>query len=409
MVTLSVANVGDGACSKLLYGVSYTSPTLLIDCGSSQGGETAINGLRRILETTGENVDVMVVTHMHVDHFNGLLNLKKHPGTKNWNFGDLTLVYPRIPQAPSDKPGDSMGLQFAQRLSALSLFLGEIAGVAELDLANQIRKSCDTLTRKPVSRGDKFNFNGQDFDVLWPPRSFEEGLAKEVQTVVRNFDKLAKKDNGLADALNRVRRSGQVTLETIGQSDRGDVYVEVRGDSEHSENTSRDVATRSSLLHGETVPSGDSFDDGKNGFKEPDQDQKRNREINEVAKQYRNVANEMSLVFSTPERDFVCWGDIPQNTAKKIVAIDTIGPHQSNAVAVILAPHHGSQGPTLSWFDKFVCISQDGPGLHQKRHHGSCRGECYSTHRLDTVCAIAYGKRADVSTRKGIDLEPDRL
>lgn len=75
MKAVYMADVGDGLCLsiKTIFG-----NFIQIDCGSLsqgkiQGAKTAAYGLKRIYNNFNISPEIFILSHFHIDHYNGLL------------------------------------------------------------------------------------------------------------------------------------------------------------------------------------------------------------------------------------------------------------------------------------------------------------------------------------------------
>jgi hypothetical protein len=331
-------------------------PAVIIDCGSQSGGPEAVFGLERIVDLREPVISTtVVVTHLHKDHFNGFMSLASVVGRRR-PFRDVTLVQPRLPYQPDVAP-------FTMRLFAFQMHLGQVSGVPDLDFASSLRKACrGRLERDPKSAGETLTASGYSFDVLWPPAALTGSMRVKVHRAVAAFDQLASKDPMLRDALDRVRRSGLVEELEPSDSARGAMSstndLGIDDDGTDDDAVEVDEGMDGPSLHG--VPE-------DRGRYRPDL----KAEVIAAGKTFRDAANEMSLVFATPRRDFVSWGDVPTARARRIVDSNPSGTRDIPGRTIALAPHHGSHGRTPSFRDWQLCISQNGPGLYPNWHERS--------------------------------------
>lgn len=391
MLKLRIADVGDGACSAI-YSRGRANPALLIDCGSQQGPAIAMAGLKRIAGSRFTGDRKVVVTHLHEDHFNGLLGLAaKATSSGEKAFERLTLVQARIPAPPPTAPAD-LPHEFLLRMVTLSRFLGEHTGAPDLDFAEQLNGACAyPLKRELKSRGEVFTAKGYSFDVLWPPKSFGPHMSKTITDAVGMYDGLAKKDSELARLLAQVRESGEVRKWYLPHEERDESGAKEPREPEpgaepfvkggHDAPGSDDADGQYPAIHGERTPPPRRRERYSPELRD---------EVYAAARKFREAANWMSLVFATAPRDFVCWGDVSLGTAKYICQREAVAPgkrreHPVAAWDLVLAPHHGSLGTTSSLGQRFICISQDGRVLHPKHHkyhdESECPGDwCVTTH-----------------------------
>lgn len=365
MYGLRVAAVGDGACAVFLSG-GGTQPVAIIDCGSKGHPERAVDGLRRITDLTRHPSVTIVVPHLHSDHYNGLRHLSQALGRRHV-FGKVELVQARLPRHP-------VVTEFVARFLAMELRLGEVSGIPDLDLANELRRSTRYgLQREPRSAGESFTVGGHTFDVLWPPAELTTGMSVRVRRAVDGFDSLAASDPALNAALDRVRRSGLLEPDATPPT-RAEGQDQLDEDIDNIEPWAEEESGWIPRLH----PGSHDVDDPIPSYPES-----LTGEVREAARHFGEAANYMSLVFATPRRDFVAFGDVPLPTARRIAKAYRSPSHPQTGGAVVLAPHHGSQGATPSFGLPYFCIAQNGRGLNEKwaAKHEPCDGSvCVSTH-----------------------------
>jgi len=345
-------------------------PAVIIDCGSQAGSREAVAGLERIVDLSRSPSTTVVVTHLHRDHFNGFMSLASI-AARRYSLGSVNLVQARLPYRPAVAP-------FTMRFLSLQLYLGEASGIPDLDFAAPIRRACrGGLVRESKSAGETFTASGHTFEVLWPPREMTASLADGVARAVARFDELADIDPKLRTTLDRVRQAGLVPVDT-SDGERQPESSGAEATDSYAEQVDFDEGSGLPSLHGLTF--------------NPARPTYRPRlivEVGEAAALFRTVANDMSLVFATPRRDFVAWGDVSSARARWIAATDARGmaspPLARRSIA--LAPHHGSHGPTPLFGESQVCVSQHGRGLHEHWHGRSAEapGSCISTYEEGDV------------------------
>ncbi|MBT9168902.1 MAG: hypothetical protein DDT19_02253 [Syntrophomonadaceae bacterium] len=95
MRAVRVSDVGDGLCVSV---GSLFGDTLQIDCGSQQGSSVAAHGLIKTFDYF-HGPDVFILSHFHIDHYNGLLYASVHrPPYTPWQIREV--YFPRIPDFP---------------------------------------------------------------------------------------------------------------------------------------------------------------------------------------------------------------------------------------------------------------------------------------------------------------------
>jgi hypothetical protein len=376
MYGLRVAAAGDGACSVFLSG-GGTQPVGIIDCGSASNPTRAADGLRRILDLTRHPSLAIVVTHLHADHYNGLRHLSRSMG-RQYVFGGVVLVQARMPRHPVVR-------EYVARLYAMELVLGEVSGIPDLDLAGELGHSCRYgLRRDSKSAGETIDLGGHRLDVLWPPAELTDDISDRVHRAIHNFDLLAAEDPAIADALERVR---EADFPQIDEAPAGldDLPRELIAPLELDEWWPDEEPNLAPSTHLPRDPSDD---------RRPRYQESLTSQVRAAARAFAEAANYTSLVVATPSRDFVAWGDVPLPLARRIARTHSAPTDRRASRSVVLAPHHGSQGPTPSTGLPYACIAQHGPHLHSKwtAKHEPCAGSaCVSTFEAGDIAVTVPG------------------
>jgi hypothetical protein len=378
VVRLHVAAVGDGA-SASIRAEDPDAPPLLID-GGGQLAAVAIDSVRRLLGDAGGKHLTVVITHLHADHFNGITGYAARP---DHTFRSVDLVQPRLPDS-------ARAQDFLARYLALAIRLGDVSGVPDLDFAAIIaRLASIRFHRRPVCTGDWFSGADEDFEVFWPPKTATTSMAKTVRDAVGAYDRLADRDQVLRALLAAVREAGIV-----------DRYVEP--DTTWGPNESRLHRAREWRGGGQRPADGDRDGPERDAEKtdlslpylhqptqrgpQPAFDHSLRPDVGAAAQLFRNAANDMSLVFASDDRRFVAFGDVPPSIAAKVArAITAADCGCVRTPRVVLAPHHGSEGPLPPMGGHpELCVAQNGGYLHGKWHekHRDCPAlHCVTTKR----------------------------
>ena len=321
---------------------------LLIDCGTRQPAKEAVDGLDRIAYLPVRRPTKIVVTHLHSDHYNGLTLLAN---TRPQSFmARIGLVQARLPRDPIVR-------QFVPRLLVMDYYMGAVSGIPDLDLAASLTGlSSDRLDREPRSKGERFEASGYTFDVLWPPRTLTSEMSGSVHRAVNEYEELAQDDPVLREALDRVRESESIM--------RGIDDLTDPSESPEPDATAEDPPESSPDRADEAGP---DFSDGRDDEPEFPPLYKRRLEsrVKQAAARFRKAANDMSLVFATPHRDLVAWGDASRYVVRRVVDAEagSTPPGLRSGLRrrhVALAPHHGSQGPTPALGSHMLCVSSNG-------------------------------------------------
>jgi hypothetical protein len=370
VIGLRVARVGDGACAAVYTGAGRRLAAI-IDCGSTQGGQEAADGLARIVDLPVRRPITIVVTHLHVDHYSGLIHLASRPRSARFFGIDLVqAALPRLPQLES----------ITARLFALELVTGAVTGLPDLDLAAILgRVTRFGVNARWVSRGDQIHAQGHQFDVLWPPAFLDASLSTKVERAVASFDDLAAVNDEFARALHTVRSGVPVALQDIvRETDQRLDHGSLRDDFDYEYDLgaypSEDFPDGVSTLH--------AYDESESTFVQG-LDARHRPLFDHAVRAFRSAANDMSLVVATPSRDFVAWGDAPLRVVRQVQRREVpLGPGVFRP-RLSLAPHHGSQGPNSALGQPSVCISSGGARMypHWVSNHLGCPARfCLNTH-----------------------------
>jgi beta-lactamase superfamily II metal-dependent hydrolase len=328
MREIYVADVGDGLCMavRTLFG-----EIIYIDCGSHQGSETAFDGFIKVYDHFYEP-DVFILSHFHIDHYNGLLLASKNNFRKRYyqyRYYPLKIrkvYYPHIPEF-RDKE------KFVMYLLTMNLkVFGSETGIMEYDFLRAISRINDgPFSYKPVSKGDIIDINGSTFEVLWPPKTIESGETLSViERALKDFKEAMEKDEELKRLYERVSKEG------VSEKYREEGKIE---GSMEKENT-------------------DEYRD-KNY---------RGRELPEIVEKANNslreAANHLSLSLFEDNR-LLFLGDTEGFEIKEIV--DYLKSINRRKFYVFITPHHGTHWhDSLKEIETIYAITSNGDKLCSK-------------------------------------------
>ena len=310
-------DIGDGLAVgiKLLDGCD-----LQVDCGSKQYPEQAFRkSFCRI------NPDIFILSHFHLDHYNGLFYCKRcraypHPNIKK-------VFFPKIPDSDETR-------QFLMCLFALNTrILGRWSGSRELDFLYLLSKinRC-SFTYRPVSQGDLISAGGSYIEILWPPTTIDKLTLETIRKAIKDFEKARNED----EILNRI-------YERVNQVEFVQKYFVQDEVRIYKENNLESVDL-------------DSYEQ----FLE--------RDIPESTKQanesLRKAANHLSLAFRY-NNQILFLGDLEANELRRI-SNDLLTKKQTHYL-IIITPHHGTHWhKNLSNLSAIYAISSVGEGLFPK-------------------------------------------
>jgi hypothetical protein len=174
MNLVHVADVGDGLCMAL---GTLSRRVIQIDVGGKDP-RVALSGLQRIVSRLGAP-DVFVLSHFHIDHYNGLLQGSVRSG---FPFGITEVFFPRIPEFV----GRSTFLEYLFAMNAR--VFGSETGIMEYDLLKAISRINEgqPFRSRSLSKGETINIGGSIFEILWPPKTIEE--KKTLTSIKRAID-----------------------------------------------------------------------------------------------------------------------------------------------------------------------------------------------------------------------------
>ena len=323
MKGIFVADVGDGLCMAIN---TISGEIIQIDWGSQEGGRTAFTGFKKIHYYL-RSPDVFILSHFHVDHYNGLLyasiNLHEYS-----SFRIREVYYPRVPEFKERK-------KFIDALCTMNLrVFGSETGVMEYDFLKAIsRVNRISFKYKPLTKGDIININGSVFEVLWPPAVIDdegddEGTLTVIRQALKDFEKVLKEDETTRQLYNRVKEEG---------------------------------VFESYLEEGEKTPELEELNDRYTDVNEK-------RRLPEIVKKanesLRKAANHLSLALFEDNR-FLFLGDAENFEIRQIVN-DLKSKGRKNFY-VFITPHHGTHWDnSLREIECIYSITSNGNKLYSR-------------------------------------------
>ncbi len=325
MKFISVADVEDGLCLALC---TISGDTIQIDCGSQKGGNIAYRGWRRIdngpFNPVSDRPDVFILSHFHVDHYNGLL----YASLEHKRFPTYTIekvFYPGIPEF-------SLKREFLLAMFTMDLrVFGSETGVMEYDFLRAIaRINQISFHYRPLFKGNIIKIGSSHFEVLWPPKFIKEDeILVPIKKAVNDFNYALEKDEILRRLHERVREEGifEKFYPQENVPDRGYPYesppqkfreeFEIRAREPLPEVTKK---ANSSLKGAANHLSLALFEDNRFLFL----GDLNNYEIREVVGDLRSMSRTLFDVFITPHHG-TRW-DNSLNEIKTILSITSNGP-----------------------------------------------------------------------------------
>jgi beta-lactamase superfamily II metal-dependent hydrolase len=217
MVLAYVPDVGDGLSMGMF---TLSQRRIQVDCGSQQQSTLALSkGLERI------DPEVFVLSHLHVDHYNGLL---AHYLLRRPRSAKIDEVY--FPRIPTFKDRE----RFALYLFAINQrVMGNFTGSMEADFLNTLSGiNMNGFRYRSLVAGDTIKVDNLTLTVLWPPESIDDrSTLKTIKMALSAFEDALAEDEPLRLIYRRIEQGGRIEpylidRMTIGEKGIIDYYVE---------------------------------------------------------------------------------------------------------------------------------------------------------------------------------------
>jgi len=317
MKQVCVADVGDGLCLGLNY---LNRDCMLVDCGSNNGARYALKGYQWLINTINRP-NSFVLSHVHKDHYNGLLEILKR---KKMNPTVIDRVYyPKIPDFRRKN-------EFLRDIFCMNLFLlGEDTGIMEYDLLKIITKLNRDVSpyNVPLWKGKFINEGTYRFEILWPPQELvDEDVLKIIDDAISAFNAALDAEPDLKELLGRIVEEG--------------VYRKYGEEESYRYN-------------------------GEKGerwiLKNKGKKRKLSEEIKKANKLLKKAANHLSLSFML-EDQFLFLGDLEEKEIK--IVISELLHRLNRDFEIVITPHHGTHHhDNLNLINCNYAISSIGKGL----------------------------------------------
>lgn len=240
-----------------------------------------------------------ILSHFHLDHYIGLFSPNLFT-----RFHIEKAYFPSLPKFPEND-------EFFHDFIALELIVyGANSGSIEYDFLESICRlnHSRTIEYQPLYEGVEENINGTKIEVLSPPLNItDKFFTNKVKELILKFRELLKKDDILKKRYNDVYKS--------------EIIWKYKGIKEGIyERRTRYEDSRSNYK-------GEYFDK-KDGISD---------EVKELNKEFRDVANRMSVAFKI-NNELLFLGDLEKNELLRVMnKLD--GYHNYK---ILLNPHHGT-------------------------------------------------------------------
>ena len=327
MKYLYLSDVGDGLCMRL---DTIGNRSILIDCGSQAGSEKAFKGFEKIFRYHYGKPDIFILSHFHIDHYNGIFNMK------NKSIDLKELYCPGIPEFTKK------GLKEEYLMALLCMtarVLGNGSKSAEVDLINKMRDiTYSKFFFRHLYQNDNVNINGLRIDVLWPPKILQdEEITKSIEKAVTDFNKALENDADLRNIYKKYDDNKIIEKYLYtDENHRDKVFYEPEIKKQEFKKN----------IESEYIEKDKDVDNGKKI--ETDNKEKLHCTIQTANESLRKAANHLSLSFAIDDR-ILFLGDLEK---KEIInVIKTLKDEERKNFAVLITPHHGTH-----WDDSLKSI-----------------------------------------------------
>ena len=326
----------------------WPDQTALVDFGA-QSGSRATAALQRHTSwwfRPALPVEMFVLSHPHLDHYNGLLEyaMQRRSGVKAYPplfAADSTFHHPRIPD-------DADSREFLLRLASVNAVASDVPDIA---IAASISVcAAGVVNREPLARGMRFSVAGEACEVLWPPQTLPDNARARLRTLVDRYDTLANElqeldDSRLHNELAGMREAAALDPESV-------IYGRA------TEITAESLEEAEKRPGGQSSPSDQSIP--------PDAESQIQASIKSLQDALSDGGNLLSLVFTSIDRRFVFLGDLDRSLHGE-VAVDLM----SYSPELVISAHHGTHfGDPLTELTSRYVISSVGGSLAGKVRSG---------------------------------------
>jgi hypothetical protein len=355
-----IFNAQDGLCVR----VAGASETFIFDCGTHRKSNwqtsipPALLALRTDHVVRKRPASVLAVSHLHSDHFNGLLT-DRLSVVRN----DVKVLLPRLPRVEGDPQLAADVLLYLTAIDSLS----SKHGLGEIDLLKRMRRYAPHLQPHPISRGDRdVKAAGIEWECLWPPRTIPQAapLLQGARQAIVEIDRLAADVPELRDVLEKVRDAH--------------TYQELLNSLDTDPEQGHGAEELLDLVEGDEPDE----DEAAYTLGAITEDPAIQRDIERLNRRLRQFANSTSLVLRARNDEAILFGD-----ATKSAVTASLRGIEDTVFGIVVNPHHGggAHRPKPFPIRAKVFASSSGPWLTEYvdpwyARHASRYGRHHVTH-----------------------------
>jgi ribonuclease BN (tRNA processing enzyme) len=289
-------------------------------------------------------VDSFLLTHFHVDHYNGIIDSGNY--YSHWYLEKF--YHPNMPIFQQRKIFFMCLLAINKRISNNHPIQYSI-----LSLVKKLNHK--PLQFIPVSKGDVISCGTHNYEILWPPKMLKDSeTLKTISNAIEDFNEAKKVDKRLTEIYQRVN------------------YEYIESDI----NSIRDLETM------------DSYPDSNND----------NLEIIKKANtSLRNAANRLSVAFRQAD-NVLFLGDLEKKEINAV--IKDLAKKGNIYYDIVIAPHHGTHwSNSLNSIKSMFCLASSGDDM-KKHIKNDYRNICEKFIRTDEWGDILIVKKLKIKYKQ---------
>lgn len=198
-----VNSVGDANCIWINSG----GESMMIDCGKKQQSNAIID--EGLIGVQINNMDNFMLSHYHTDHYKLLCHYTSTKKKTIQNF-----YYPRIPdiQQPISIGGRPQPNSVCTKLMVFSSVIVNIPknGSPAANIIGLLNNmGIVAANAKALCIGDKIILGKDDFEVIWPPKSFNSStmIAQKILNAITEIDEIINRNTILKQIWELLDRS----------------------------------------------------------------------------------------------------------------------------------------------------------------------------------------------------------
>lgn len=317
-------------------------PYLMVDFGIDKEEVDVKTFDNNVFRCYSHSADAFLLSHFHSDHYNGFVEF---PSSSN--FHDIYL-----PRFPEQMPNSIL---LKRIFFTKWLIQGNNLWVEILNLIVN-KKNVPMKKIHLLSKGDVFLRNGHNYEVLWPPRKFDDGekiLTTRTKRVIDLFNEIIKEDNLFSDIYNSL---GKCDLDIIETNDR------IAFDKQSKEILKELIRSYR--------------------FQQPSKKTNKYKKFNEAL---QDAANRLSIAFRQ-EDNVLFLGDLEAHELQCVAK--ELKKREQLHYDCVIAAHHGTHwNRSMRDLNCDNCLASVGKNLVSKvdTHYKTITSKLFLTHQINDI------------------------